>query len=807
MIQNYLKIAFRNLVRHKGYALINIIGLAVGITSCLLLFLVVNYELGYDKEQPNYDKIYHVVTQDKYAEGMTYNSGIPVPALEAMRLKMPDAVFAGINAAQESQVTVGGTSNDAYTDKKFLEETGIFFCEPQFFELFKYNWLNGDANILKQPNTVALTKKMAEKYFGKWQDAPGKFIKLDNAITLRVSGIIDDIKQNTDFPLGVVVSFETLKNNGERYNYIANNWGGTSSNFQVFTMLQNKQQAAEAEKMLLSLSKEKYTSSVTGTSKKSHFIVPLSNLHFDNRFESFGTHITSKATLWTLTLIGLFIIVMACINFINLATALAVGRSKEVGIRKVLGSNRKQLFGQVMGETGIVVGIAGIVALALAFFSLPFIKHIASIEEQLQLFSLQNVLFVICLVAGVTLLAGLYPSIVLSGFKPVAALRNKFSSAKVGGISLRRGLVVMQFVISQVLIIGTIVAISQMNFIKNADLGFDKEAVLLLSGNSDSSVTMKQPAFKQSLLQTPGIQSVSFNTDAPSSENSWTTNFAFDHREDEKYQLSLKFADEDYFKTFGIQLAAGNFYSKSDTAKEIVINETLVKKLGLKNTQDAVGKDIRTGRGPWKQIVGVVKDFKTTSFKEAIPPLLIAQERKYYSLTAVKIRSNNPAKSQADIQATWNKFFPEHAYSSAFLDENISKFYEQENQLSLLYKIFAGLALFISSVGLYGLVSFMAVQKVKEVGIRKTLGASVSNIVYLFSKEFTWLIGIAFLIAAPLAWFMMKQWLQDFVFRIDIGAGVFVLAILISIIIAWITVGYKAVKAAVANPVKSLRSE
>lgn len=807
MIKNYFKIALRNLTRHKGYTAINITGLAVGMAACLLLFLVIRYELGYDKFQPNYNKIYHVVTQDKYDGGVTYNSGVPVPALEALRVTFPNVQFAGISSIYGSQVTVEEAGKENTANKKFIEPTGMFFCEPQFFQLFSYKWLAGNAAVLKEPNTVVLAKKMAEKYFGNWKDANGKFIMLDNAIILKVAGIMDDVKEHTDFPLGVVISYATLNKNGAPYNYYADNWNTTSSNFQVFALLHDKQAVAGINKQLLSFCKEHYQQRGPGSSVKTHFMEPLSNLHFDSRFSTFGDHQTSKSTLWTLSLIGIFIIIMACINFINLSTAQAVGRSKEVGIRKVLGSNRKQLFLQVMGETGLVVSTAAIAAIIIAVACLPFIKNVALINEPLSLLNVQTILFLLTVIILVTLFSGLYPSLILSGFKPALALKNKITSAKVGGISLRRGLVVTQFAISQVLIIGTIVAVSQMSFVKNADLGYNKDAVLLLSATADSSVQAKHGALKQKLLQTPGVVSVSFNTDAPSSDNIWSSNFAFDHKDDEKFQAQLKFADEDYFNTFGLTLLAGRGYDKSDTAKELVINETLVKKLGLKKPQEAVGKDIRIGGHAWKQVVGVVKDFKTSSLKQSVPPLIIAEASKYYTVTAVKLRTSNIAKAQSDIQAAWNEFNPAFAYSSTFLDENINKFYQQENQLSLLYKIFAALAILISSLGLYGLVSFMAVQKTKEVGIRKVLGASSANIVFLFSKEFTILITIAFLIAAPLAYFMMNSWLQDFAYRIKIGAGIFIIAVLISVCIAWITVGYKAIKAAVANPVKSLRTE
>ncbi len=365
----------------------------------------------------------------------------------------------------------------------------------------------------------------------------------------------------------------------------------------------------------------------------------------------------------------------------------------------------------------------------------------------------------------------------------------------------------MQFAISQVLIIGTIIAITQMSFVKSADLGFNQDAILLYNANTDSAFHVREQSFKEKVLQLPGVQSLSFNADVPSSDNGWFTNFAYNHRPDEKFQVSLKFADDDYFKTFGLQFLAGKPYDKSDTTKDLVINETLLKKLGVKTPDDAIGKEIQLGGHPWKTIVGVVKDFKTSSLRDAIQPVVIAESKKDYGVASIKLHSSNISKTKANVETLWNQYFPEYAYTTSFMDENIAHFYQQEDQLELLYKIFAGIAIFISCLGLYGLVSFMAVQKTKEIGVRKVLGASVKNIIYLFSKEFTILILIGSVIAVPIAWYMMNHWLQNFVFRIKMNAGIFIMAILLSIIIAWIAVGYKSIKAALANPVKSLRSE
>ena len=806
MIKNYLKTAFRNLVRHKVFSFINISGLAIGIASCLLLFTVVKYELSYDKFQPAYNSIYHVLTMDKKADNVEYNGGVPFPALDALRIDFPQIPTGSLMSNYGSQVTVlGNNASNPAADKKFIESTGFFFADPQFFDVFHYNFLSGSAAVLKDPNVTVLTQKMAEKYFGDWKIAVGQYLKLDNAITVKVGGILENVPANSDFPLAIVTSYETVKADKSGTYFYSPLWGATTSNFQVFMQLPKGVSADKINSQLEAFSKKNYANRTRTT--RSNFLQPLSILHFDKRAEIFGDHVTEKATLWTLSLIGLFIIIMACINFINLSTAQAVGRSKEIGIRKVLGSLRGQLFSQVIGETAFIVLASVLLAFGIAMAFLPMIKHVTSIHESLSLFNWQTLLFIVCLVLLVTMLAGLYPALILSGFKPVLALKNKITSASIGGISIRRGLVVAQFAISQVLIIGTIVAVTQMNFVRNADLGFTKEALLLINANTDSIAQSRQKAFAEKLVQMPAVESVNFSSDVPSSSNNWTTNFAFDHHPDEDFSLYIKCADENYFKTYGLGFIAGRSFTPSDTINEAVINETLVKKLGLKNPQEAIGKDIRMGTQPWKTIVGVTKDFKTNSLKEGIKPLIIVENRKFYSVTAVKLKTTNINTAQAAVEAAWNQSFPEYAYTTSFLDKTLAEFYEQDEQLASLYKIFAGIAIFISCLGLYGLVSFMAVQRTKEIGVRKVLGASVQNIIYLFSKEFTILIIVGSVIAVPIAYYLMNSWLQNFVFRIKMSPAIFVIAIVISIIIAWLAVGYKSVKAAIANPVKSIRTE
>ncbi|RYY58718.1 MAG: FtsX-like permease family protein [Chitinophagaceae bacterium] len=803
MIRNYLIMAFRNMNRHRAFAFINIAGLAVGIASCIVLFLVVKYELSYDQFLPGHQQVYHVVTKQVYPDRVHYQPGVATPALDALRTDFPDLATGAIYHNSGGQVTALGKDPNKQSDQKYIEGAGIMFADPQFFTVFPYTWLSGSPSVLSEPNTVVLTRKMATKYFGNWKEAQGQYLRIDNALTMRVAGILEDVPLNTDFPLAVVPSLISSKNNPELYGY-DNDWGSMNSNFQVFVRLPANVSAASLDARMQAFSKKYYTE---GRSVKSNFLQPLSDIHFNKEIESFGDHSISKATLWSLSLVGVFIILMACINFVNMSTAQAVNRSKEIGIRKVLGSRRSSLFGQMMGETAAMVFIALLLGVVLAALCLPYVKYVASIEEPLSVFNPQVLLFALVLGVLVSFLAGSYPALVVSGFNPLLALKNKFSSASVAGVSLRRVLVVTQFAISQALIIGTIIAVTQMGAIKNADIGFNKDAVMVISAPGDSVIQSRQQAFKSALLANPQVKAVSFSSDVPSSDNNWSNNFAFDHKEDENFHLFLKYADQDYFNTYGIEFIAGHGFSKSDTVNGYVVNQTLLKKLGIQDPQSVIGKDIRRGGGQWFPIVGVVKDFRTNSMRDDIVPLAIASWRDVYSASGIKISGTDFTNTTAFVQTQWNKFFPEYANTSSFMDERIADFYRQEDQLALLYKIFAGIAIFISCLGLYGLVSFMAVQRTREVGIRKTLGASVGQIVYLFSKEFTLLVIIAFAVAAPLAWLFMNKWLQNFTYKINVGAGIFVLAIVISMVIAWITVGYKSLRAALANPVKSLRNE
>lgn len=808
MIKNYLRIAIRNLLRHRVYSTINVAGLSVGIAASLLIFLVVKHELSYDKFQKNYKQIYRVVSHNKTSDGTDdYNPGVPCPAYDALKTDFIQFEhIAPLASSSDNQFTILG--KDANLDlskaKKFIEPGQMIFTYPSYFDIFDTEWLTGNAAVLNEPGNIVLDQSTASKFFGNWKDAMGQYLKVNNHIVLSVAGIVKDQPFNSDFPIKAFISYEVFKNQGSVYNY-STDWGALSSNHQMYVLLKQPVVASSLEPQFASFVKKHYN--VSPGEMKSIKLQPLSDIHFNDRYGSLGDHHSSKPVLLTLALIGVLIIAMASINFINLSTAQAVGRGKEVGIRKVLGSRRSQLIAQIFGETFLIVLMAVLVAIGLTKLVLPWLGKAAHLPASINLITPVTLLFLLTVLILVTVISGLYPALVVSGFKPILALKNKINAANIGGISLRRVLVVSQFAISQALIVGTVLAVKQMNFVQNQDLGFNRESVFMVPAFSDSANITKMSTLKQNLLADPNITSVAFASDEASSSNNWSGNFAYDHQKDANFSVFFKFGDEDYIKTFGLKLLAGRELSKSDTMREAVVNETLLKKLGVKNPQDAIGKDIRVGSGRWFPIVGVIKDFKTNSLKEEVKPLLISTKSNVYYTTAVKMKTANLAQAIAHVKKTWESNYPEYAFTSHFVDETIKRFYEQEKLLTNLYKAFALIAVFISCLGLYGLVSFMATQKTKEVGIRKVLGASVGSIVYLFSKEFTILIAIAFVLAAPVAWYLMNSWLQNFVFRVDIGIGVFLLTIIATIIIAWVTVGYKAIRAALVNPVKSLKSE
>lgn len=801
MSKNYLKTAWQNLRSHKAYVATNTIGLAVGIAACLLIFLLIQYETSFDNFHKNKERIYRVAAATKTKNGMNYSQGSAFPVAEALRIDYPQLEHvARIYGRDNQQITLLNDQASA-PQKKFKEN--VFFAEPEFFEIFNFPFLAGNPKTaLSELNTAVITQETAEKYFGDWHTAIGKFIKYDNDKdkVCKVTGVLKNVPANTDFPLQVVLSFKTSK--GEDG---STDWSREDGSLNTFVVLPKNMSSRLFDNDLKAFVK-KYTPAEYAN--HGYVLQPLSNIHYQSEFGTYSGRTFSKALITALSLIGLFLLIIACINFINLATAQAVNRSKEVGIRKVLGSSKKQLIIQFLSETFLITLASVVIAVVVAFIALPVLKNLLQISLEIRSdFPLIAFLFSIIII--VTFLSGFYPAIVLSGFNPIKVLKSKFTSKTAGGLSMRRVLVVFQFTVAQTLIIGTLIVVSQMNFFQNATMGFDKDAIVMVPLPNDSARLIKADALKTQLLQLAGIKNVSISSFSPMDKASWDGDFKFDNAvKKSDFNPDFKWADADYFKTYNIQFIAGRPYYPADTVNGFVVNELMVKKLGFKNPEDIIGKKINIFDGNIvAPVVGVVKDFNGSSLKKEMKPIVLGSWEMVYRSINIKIQPQTAKQTLAAIEKLWNNTYPDFVYEYQFLDDKIASFYKQENELSQLYKIFAGIAIFISCLGLYGFVSFMAVQRTKEVGIRKVLGASVISIVYLFSKEFTMLIGVAFLIATPLAYFFMHRWLQNYAYRIDIGVGIFLLTILISEIIAWLTVGYQAIKAAVANPVKTLRTE
>jgi ABC-type antimicrobial peptide transport system permease subunit len=698
--------------------------------------------------------------------------------------------------------------------KQFKEDKGLFFTEPSFFKMFDFPLLAGSYESLKEPNNVLLTKEIAEKYFGNWKIAIGKTIKLElggyifehGTEILKVSGVLAPIPANTDFQLKLVVAYGT----GATGSIMATNtdWEDrTNSGFGCYVLMPPNISVDNFNQQLSAYSRKVESPD----DKDSHIIQPLSAVHYDTQTGNYSNKAISQELLNVLWLIAAFILLIACVNFINLSTAQAVNRAKEVGVRKVLGSNKSQLQTQFIIETFLIVTVAVMFAAVITILALPYVNRLLVLSLTFNVLSDPAViLFLLAVTIVVTALAGFYPSIVLSRFNPVNALKSKLTANTAKGISLRRGLVVFQFIIAQALIIGTLIIVQQMNYFMDQPLGFDKNAIINVPFRVDSAWRSKADYLKRQLLSVNGVQAVSFSSNTPveDANDMWST-FKFDHAtKEEDFKAITKFADNEYVPAYKLQLVAGRNLQPSNMTREFLVNESLVKSLGLKKPEDILNKEISIWGDVIKcPVVGVLKDFNDRSFRNDLAPLLITTNGTMYNQAGIKLATTNISSTLQSVKTIWQQTYPDFVYEYKFLDDKIASFYKQENQLSQLYKIFAAIAIFLSCLGLYGLASFMAVQRIKEVGIRKVLGATAGSIVYLFSKEFIILIVIAFAIATPIAWYYMHQWLQDYAYRINISWGLFASGGLVAIIIALATISFQAIKAAIANPAKSLRTE
>jgi predicted permease len=784
------------------YAILNICGLAVGIAVCLIIFAVIQFHLRFDNFHADKEHIYRVLTEYHHADApdVFYGKGVAEPLPAALRNQFPELKkVTGIYASSDDQVVVLGENGQA--EKKFKEASGVFAVEPSFFDIFHFPWIAGSPASLKDPQAVALTKEVATRYFGDWKKAMGRSLKLDNQFLLKVTGVLEDIPSHTDFNIRMVTSYAMT-------DFAAStNWSGTNSNHGCFFVLP----AHVKPETFLSQLRTFTRRMLPPEDKDSHVIQPLAKVHFDTDAGGYSGQTIGYQRIQVLWLIAAFILLIACSNFINLSTAQAINRSKEVGVRKVLGSSKWQLKKQFITEAFLITVLAGLLGLLLAALAIPAVRSILQINVSIDPFRNGVILlFLLLVVFFVTLLAGFYPSVVLSRFNPIHALKSGVMANRARGISVRRALVVFQFMIAQFLIIGTLVLLKQMNYFNSQPLGFARDAIVNVPLPLDSVSITKFDYLRNELKKMRGVQEVSFSSNTPAEDNTdnWTT-FRYNGapKETDFYAIT-KFCDAAYVPLYKLELVAGRNLVRSDTVNEFLVNESLLKSLAIHHPADILGKELRMWDDKLKgRIVGVLKDYHNRSFRAPFAPMLIASMKKWYGLASIQLSTATTRETMASVEQLWNRTFPEFVYEYRFLDEKIAGFYKQEHQLSRLYRIFAALSIFLSCLGLYGLASFMAVRRIKEVGIRKVLGATAGHVVYLFSKEFLLLIGLAFLIATPVAWYFLHQWLQDYVYRIHLGWWLFAAGGIVSLVIALGTVSIEAIKAAVANPVKSLRTE
>ncbi|MGB5820211.1 MAG: FtsX-like permease family protein [Saonia sp.] len=795
MFKNHLKIAWRGLGKRKGFTVINVLGLALGFGSSILIFLFVSHHLQFDTFHKNPDRIYRFVTEE-HRDFIDYEASVPPGFSNAFKTDY--------DYAEKMAKIVEWDDEMIFIEENNLRikvDEGIMFAEPDFFEIFNFPLLNNTGKVpISEPNTAVVTERMAKKLFGA-ENPISKTFLLGNQEVITITGILRDLPKTSLIQGDIFVSFETLKEYsrflGEEF------WGGISSNLQCFGLLHPNQDVSQIESVLSG-----YVTKFRPKSKNVHHykLQSLTDIHFDSKYSG-GV---DPKLLWIFSLIGFFILVVASINFINISTAQSATRSKEVGVRKVLGSFKGQLFWQFMTETFMITFFALLMGVVLSMLSLPYFNMIFDLQLSIaELFRFPFFAFALLLLVVITLLAGSYPGLLMARVTPILALKRKLTQKDSGGYTTRKVLVTAQFVISIVLIIGTIVVNKQIQFAIDSDLGFDKSAVVMVDIPNDVEYAQLK-GLKERIAQFSGVEKITACFASPGAgENQWGTSIRYNNRpEDEEFSIQVKIGDKDYLNTFDLQLLAGrNFYEK-DSVDEVLVNETFARKLGIQSLDELLGKSVSiSGTYVQGNIVGIVEDFHDQDFHENINPIFIAPATDNYRELAVKINTDQTKASLQHIEAQWSEVFPDYIFEYGFLDDRVAELYVSERRFLSLTKLFSAMAIFIGSLGIYGLILFFVVQKTREIGIRKVLGSTIKGILWLITKDFLKLILIAGLIASPLAWYFMNNWLQSFNYRTEISWWVFGAAVGGLILITLITVSYKAIKAAHANPVKSLRTE
>lgn len=803
MVKNYLKTALRNLMREKGSAILNLAGLTLGITCSLVLFLLVKHVATVDNFHTNRDRIYRIVTEADGNNGRFYTSGIPRPLPDAFRADFPEAEQVTFTSYRSNALIL--VPQPGREPKKFQEEAGVVFAESNFFQIFDRPIYMGDPmKGLDDPYEAIISRSLAKKYFNR-EDVIGEVVHFDT-IDYKITAVMEDHVQNTDFPFTLMLSYATLRNTEG-----ADNWDGIWSDEQCYILLKQNEPVSRVEARMPAFV-EKYLGK-DNYRHQTFNLQPLSDLHYDDRYGTYSYNTVPREMLVALGLIALFLIVTACINFINLTTAEAIKRSKEVGIRKSMGSSRRQLVLQFLGETTLVTVLAMALALGLTQMALSLLNPFLELQLTMDFFG-DGLLwaFILTVTLLVSVLSGLYPSLVISAFKPALALKNQISNRSSSGYALRKSLVVVQFLISQFFIMGTIILLSQMHYFQTQELGFRQDAVLVVPIPERERPELAKGVSNMRTLRDeigrlPGVEEVSLSSTPPSSGSVRGTRFYFEGEdESESRGTQIKQVDGNYLSLYGIPLLAGTNVDDYDTARGFVVNEELVRVAGIENPQDIIGRKIHVW-GRTLPVVGVVRNFHTVSLHQPIEPTILMNDLGGYGTLSMTVNQSQLQQVVREVRSKWERTYPSYIFDYQFLDDAIHEFYEGDRKMSIVLTVFTGIAIFIGCLGLFGLATFMANRKTKEIGVRKALGASVESIILLFSKEYVKLMAVGFLLAAPLAWYLMSKWLENFAYKITIGPLVFVATFAVTLLIAVLTVGYKSFRAAIVNPIKSLRYE
>lgn len=796
MLRNYLKIAWRNIRKDKFYSLINILGLTIGVTCGLLLLLYVTDELSYDRYHTNASRIYRVASQIREPDKAFGWASTQPPLAKTLKQDYP-VVENFVRFFPYGKVTF------RQGEKRFYEED-VYAADSTVFDVFTYKFLEGDPKTaLAQPGSLVLTQSVAQKFFGS-RSALGESLQTNDTTFYKVTGVMEDVPKNSHF------TFKALLSTGQNERSQATNWGS----FYVASYLvlpQNYDPKLLAAKFPQVY--DKYVKPIFGRMgiKITYELQPLTSVHLYSKLE--GETNGDIGYVYIFSAVALFMLLIASINYMNLATARSAKRAKEVGLRKVMGSVRKALMTQFLTESILMTVFALVASLLLTAALLPFFNTVSGKDiSYWQLLQPRFGLIALSVVIFTGLIGGSYPAFYLSSFEPATVLKGSFK-AKGGNSFFRKALVVAQFAISLIMLICTWIVYRQLNYMRNKDLGYDKEQVLTIN-YQDRQPRARYDALKNELLANPAIQSVG-TASSPTSNINGRAIFTMEANDGLKEMGFRPMGiDHDYLKTMGMKIVKGRDFSDkipADTLNGVIINQAVVERMGWK---EPLGKKVRIGgipqpgqpESPMAQVVGVVKDFHQQSLYNPIEPLIMLY-RPANAIIHIKIKAQDVPKTVSFISQKWKETYPDRLFEYRFLDQDFESAYHADELRGRIFTAFALLTVLIACLGLFGLATFTIEQRVKEIGVRKVMGASVSSVVLLLSKDFTKLVLYSFPIAIPIAYYSMYKWLQSFPYKTDIEIWVFVVACLLTLLICWVTVIYQSVKASIANPVKSLRTE